>query len=306
MSKLVIFGATGQQGHSILTHVHNDPVLSKQYSIRAVTRNTTSATAQEIAKNGIEVVQADIDNPASLSPALENAHTVILITATEYVADLKEREFQQTKAVGDAAVAAGAKFLIYSTAVKSAKFWNGRPVDAFDSKAEAEDYLRGLPLKTAFFAPGMFMQNLATFMAPRPVGDGTYQIASIVSPDAKIPMIDIVGNSGTFVASLLANPEASAGVTLYAATTSYSFKDMVEIISQVSGKKVNYVQIPEQVYAGFMPPHQGQRMVDMMQFFEDVGYFGPETESRIAQTVERVDGSLSTFKEFADKYMADF
>ncbi|KAL5358789.1 hypothetical protein BJX96DRAFT_147276 [Aspergillus floccosus] len=306
MSKLVIFGATGQQGHSILTAVHNDPVLSKQYSIRAVTRNTSHPTAQEITKQGIEVVQADLDTPASLPAALEGADAVVLITATVYDAELKEREFRQTKAVGDASVAAGVKFLIYSSCVHSAKLWNGRAVDSFDSKAEAEAYLRSLPLKTAFFAPGMFMQNLATFMAPRPAGEGTYSIASIVSPDAKIPLIDVVGDSGTFVASLLREPEKAAGTTLYAATSMYSFKETVEIISRVSGKQVNYVRLPDEVYAGFMQPDQGQRMVAMMRFFEEVGYFGPDTERLVDETLEKVDGKLTSFEEFAEKYLVDF
>jgi uncharacterized protein YbjT (DUF2867 family) len=30
-------------------------------------------------------------------------------------------------------------------------------VEHFDSKAEVEDYIRALPIKSAFFAPGSFM-----------------------------------------------------------------------------------------------------------------------------------------------------
>ncbi|KAL4895184.1 hypothetical protein BDV59DRAFT_211964 [Aspergillus ambiguus] len=302
MSKLVIFGATGQQGHSILTFVHNHPELSKQYSIRAITRDASKGPAQELARQGIEVVQADINNPSSLPAALEGAHSVVLITFTEYEADLKEREFRQVKAVGDAAVAAGVKFLIYSTEVNTAGLWNGGPVDAFDSKAEAEAYLRSLPLKSAFFAPGAFMQNLITYMAPQPAGDGTYRIANVVSPDAQIPLIDIVGNSGTFVASLLSDPEKSSGTTLYAATKLYSYAQIAEIISRVSGKQVNYVRLPEEVYAGFMKPEQGERLVSMMRFMDEVGYFGPNTESRVAETLKMVDGALTTFEEFAEKH----
>lgn len=54
----------------------------------------------------------------TLSAALLNAHTVFLVTLTVTTYDLlKEREFQQTKAIADAAVNADAKYLIYSTTV---------------------------------------------------------------------------------------------------------------------------------------------------------------------------------------------
>lgn len=43
MSKiLAIFGAAGQQGSSVLNHVLNDPELSQEYSVRAITRDVNS------------------------------------------------------------------------------------------------------------------------------------------------------------------------------------------------------------------------------------------------------------------------
>ncbi|QRD92412.1 HSCARG dehydrogenase [Aspergillus flavus] len=295
MSKLVIFGATGQQGSSILETVHHDPVLSKQYSIRAITRDATSKAATEITNQGIETVQADIDDPTTLPRALAQAHTVILITSTIYDAELKSREYRQTKNVGDAAVAAGATHIL----------WNGRTMDVFDSKAEAEAYLRTLQIKVSLFMPGMFMQNLTTMMAPRLGLDGTYSVASVLDPDTKVPLIDAANDSGMYVAALLGGEEGVGGATLYAATRLYSFSEIVGIISAVSGKVVRYVRLPDEVYAGFMKSEQGGRVVSMMRFFEEVGYFGPGTGDLVEQTRSMVKGRLTTFEEFAEKYMKD-
>ncbi|KAF7594413.1 NmrA-like domain-containing protein 1 [Aspergillus hancockii] len=272
MSKLVIFGATGQQGRSILDTVYNDPKLSKQYSVRAITRDISQPAAREIVDQGIEVIQADVNDPESLPKALENGHTAILITNTVYDDKLKAREYKQVKAIGDASVAAG----------------NGRAVDPFDSKAEGEEYLRSLPLKTAFFAPGP---------------EGTYTISSAISPDTKIPLIDAAHDSGKYVAALLADPDTMAGVTLYAATRLYSFGEIVKIISKVSEKTVNYAQVPEEVYAGFMQPEQGHRVTAMMRFFEEIGYFGPNTNDLVNSTVMVVKAKLTTFEEFAEEYL---
>ena len=62
---LAIFGATGQQGSSIVDYVLNDPELSKQYTIRAITRDVDSDKAKQLKKN-VEVVRGDVLDRASL------------------------------------------------------------------------------------------------------------------------------------------------------------------------------------------------------------------------------------------------
>ena len=57
MSKLfTVFGATGNQGGSVIRAVLADPVLSKSFKIRAVTRDVTKSSAQALIKQGVEVV----------------------------------------------------------------------------------------------------------------------------------------------------------------------------------------------------------------------------------------------------------
>lgn len=84
MSKklLVVFGATGQQGGSVIGYVLRDPELSNTYSIRALTRDPASAASRNLASAGVEVIQCDNDSKDSLSKALEGAHTVFSMTST--------------------------------------------------------------------------------------------------------------------------------------------------------------------------------------------------------------------------------
>lgn len=57
MSKLItVFGATGNQGGSVIKAILNDAVLSKEFKIRAITRDVTKPSAQALAAKGIEVV----------------------------------------------------------------------------------------------------------------------------------------------------------------------------------------------------------------------------------------------------------
>lgn len=77
MSKiLAIFGATGNQGGSLVEYVLADPVLSKEYNIRAITRDASSPAAKTLQNRGIEVVAAKDYEVATLSEALKGTHTV--------------------------------------------------------------------------------------------------------------------------------------------------------------------------------------------------------------------------------------
>src|SRR5690242_20547376 len=77
MSKIiVVFGATGQQGSSVVNAVLEDAKLSKEYTIRGTTRDPGQTSAQALAKKGVEVVRADVDDAASLKKAFEGAHVV--------------------------------------------------------------------------------------------------------------------------------------------------------------------------------------------------------------------------------------
>lgn len=87
-----------------------------------------------------------------------------------------------------------------------------------------------------------------------------------------------------------------------AATQIYSFTEIAEIISKVTGKTVVYKQLPEQVWKGFMPtPVMGENMVAMFTWMQDFGYFGPQTEEVVKWTGEQARGRLTTFEEWLGK-----
>jgi uncharacterized protein YbjT (DUF2867 family) len=57
MSKIItVFGATGNQGGSVITNILDDAQLSKEFKIRGITRDTSKPAAQELAKKGVELV----------------------------------------------------------------------------------------------------------------------------------------------------------------------------------------------------------------------------------------------------------
>ena len=80
MSKKIIavMGATGSQGGGLVRAIQNDK--SGDFTARALTRDVNSDKAKALAALGAEVVQTDIDDPASVNKAFEGAYGVYCVT----------------------------------------------------------------------------------------------------------------------------------------------------------------------------------------------------------------------------------
>ncbi|KAF9913936.1 hypothetical protein BX616_009289 [Lobosporangium transversale] len=304
MSKiLVVFGATGQQGGSVVNYVLNDPELSKQFKIRAVTRDPSKPAAQTLQQQGVDIVKGDVDDKESIKYALQDAHTVFGVTTTSYDEHLYSREFAQGKALADAAVAAGVQYFIFSSLPHAGKLSNGKHpgVESFNVKADIEEYIRSLPIKSAFFAPGLFMQNYSRHAAPQPQGDETYALLNIISPQTLLPLIDTPGDTGKYVGAILAEPDKYEGTVFNASTELLTFEEMAEVISKSTGKTVKYKQISAEAYASSMPADLGKYLTRMQLYIQDCGYFGPQTRELVEWSVKNARGKLTTFEEYFQK-----
>jgi uncharacterized protein YbjT (DUF2867 family) len=201
-------------------------------------------------------------------------------------------------------VATGAQYLIYSSEADARKISGGKyPVDtsSYDARAEVERYIRGLPIKSSFFAPGTFMQNFSGMMAPRPAGDGTYAIANIHNGDAKFPWLDVVSDTGKFVGAVLVEPEKYEGKFIAASSEILSLDEVVEKMSKVSGKTVKYAKMPEEEYRGFLPPAASDTIVNMFLYIQDCGYYGAKTEEDVNYAKTVAKGQLTSFDEYLQK-----
>jgi hypothetical protein len=115
MSKiLTVFGATGNQGGSVVNAVLNHPKLSSEYKIRGVTRDTSKPAAQALAQKGVEVVQGDINDKDSLKRIIEGSSAVFAVTNYWEKAS-KEYEYKQGTSIADTAHEAGVDHLIWSS-----------------------------------------------------------------------------------------------------------------------------------------------------------------------------------------------
>ncbi|KAJ9486689.1 hypothetical protein VN97_g6626 [Penicillium thymicola] len=303
---LAIFGATGQQGSSVLNHVLNDPELSQQYNIRAITRDVSSEKAQQLkARGNVEVVDGDVADSVSLAAALTGVHTVFAMTTPDLSADAFQVELANAKRIADVAVQQGVDYLIWSTlpAIRNISKGKYSAVIPFDAKAAAEEYIRTLPIKSAFVSLGSFMENLQAqnFLAPTQAPDGTYVLARHTSPQTQFPLVDAVGDTGKFVGAILAEPKKYQGKRLHAATKLYTVEEITALLSKSSGKPIVYEQVSTEEFKAGLPFFQDV-FAEGFSFMDEYGYFGPGSEALVAEAAASARGKLSTFEEYLERY----
>lgn len=197
-------------------------------------------------------------------------------------------------------------YLIWSSSQHVDQISGGKltHVTQFCYKADVEDYIRSLSIRSAFFSPGSFMQNFHGEMKPQPshAGDGTYVLANIVAESTEMPFIDIEGDTGKFVGAVLAEPDKYEGKVLSAATKLYSYLEIVEALSKTTGKTVVYKQLPVDMFKSFLPPHFDVELVEMFQLCGDYGYYGPDQREKVEWSAKQVRGKLATLEEYLRRH----
>jgi uncharacterized protein YbjT (DUF2867 family) len=303
-SLLAVFGATGNQGNSTAHFVLSDPELSKRYNVRAVSRDITNPKMKELESKGAELAQADLDDASSLPAALKGAEYLFFMTTTQYQGNSREVETRQSKSICEAALKEGVKYIIFSSMSHPHKISNGKlqHVEHFDDKAEIEEYIRTLPVKSAFFAPASFMQNFQTHLVPRPsyTGDGTYAVASIAHADTEIPYIDIT-NTGKWTGAILAEPDKYEGKFFAAAEDFYTLPQACEIISKVTGKTVKFQHLSDEMFKGFLPEAMREQLYEMWVLVRDYGYYGADTKELVGWAKSQAKGELTSLEQWLVK-----
>ena len=320
MSKiLAVLGATGRQGGSVVNHVLNDPELSTQFKIRAVTRDVNSEKTKRLLSQGdIEVVQGDTLSRASLEMALTGVHTVFIMTTRPLGPSITldpqialDLELNSAKMIADVAVEQGVEYIIFST-LPPARDISGGTVTVmtfFDAKAKAEQYIRSLPIKSAFVSLGGFMENFESqpFLAPRrdPSNPDTWILARHVSSKTQVPYIDAAGDTGKFVGAILAEPDKYEGITFCAAERLYSLEEIAAILSKTTGKTVVYKRISREEFKerlNMIPEYFAESLVAVTDLAEQFGYFGKGGEERVAWARENARGKLASLEDFLERH----
>ena len=268
---VVVTGATGKQGGAVVK-----ALIERGHAVRAVTRNTDSAKAQELAQAGVTLVRASLEDTAALTKALDGATSLFAMT-TPFEGGT-EAETRQGISAADAAKAAGVHLVF--TSVANADRDTGVP--HFDSKFEVEKHIAKIGVRATILAPVFFMENL--FFGIEQLRKSIY--AMPLPPSRRLAQI-AVDDIGAVAARVLEDPARFVGKRFDLAGDELAGHDVVAILSRLTGRPFTYFQVPLDVFRQRM----GDDGAKMSAWFDRVGY-----------TVDRA----ALHREFPDVAFQDF
>ncbi|RKL41547.1 hypothetical protein BFJ72_g5439 [Fusarium proliferatum] len=304
MSKLLtVFGATGNQGGSVIRAILADPFLSKEFTLRGITRDASKPAAKDLASKGVEIKTANLSSADLVASAIAGSHTVFLVTSPDFFNPSASPELAHGKIVADAAVAANVKHLIYSSLLNVTKETGGRlsHVVHFDQKAQVEEYIRSKSIFSTFVLPGYFMSNYSVSQMLRKGSDGAYSLAYPVSDKARFPLIDADADIGKYVAAVLRDPATHYGKQILAASDYYTPKRILSEFEEVTGHRANFIQVDAETYKSFLPPSMAQEMLENHLFIEDPGYYKGQSLEASEKLLAEVGLKSTSWKDFLKK-----
>lgn len=302
---LVVTGATGAQGGSLVHAILDDPQQS--FAVRAVTRNADSDNARRLQRLGADVVTADLDDRDSLERAFEGAFGAFCVTNFwEHFSP--ERETRQAINMAEAAKAADLRHVIWSTLEDSRKWvpltdtrmptlMGKYKVPHFDAKADADRKFTDLGVPVTFLLTSFYWDNLIYFgMGPQKGPDDVYAITMPMA-DQKLPGIarDDIGRCafGIFKAG-----KKYIGKTVGISGEHLTGDAMAAALSEALGVTVRYNAVSADAYRTFGFPG-AEDLGNMFQFNRD--FSDDFCTARDVEESRRLNPALQSFTAWLDK-----
>ena len=251
---VLVSGATGNQGGAV-----TQALLASGHKVRALTRNTESSRARQLADQGVELIQGNLDDAKSLGRALQGTDSFYLMGSPQEVG--VDGETKQGIALADAAKGADVGHLVYGS-VANADLDTGIP--HFDSKYQVEEHIKTLGVPYTISAPVFFIDNVIAPWALDALKGG--KIMQAMPADRALQQVS-VKNIGEFVASLISRREEVFGKRFDFAGDELTGDKCATTLTRITGHHVIYEALPVSVVK-----QQSDDMAAMFEWFDRVGY----------------------------------
>ena len=305
---IAVTGATGAQGGGLIRTILAHP--EGGFSARAITRDPSSEKAKALAALGVEVVQGDLDDEASLVDAFAGAYGAYCVTNFwEHFSPAKENT--QAANLARAAKTAGVSHVIWST-LEDVRKWvplsddrmptlmDHYKVPHFDGKGESNHFFTDAGVPTTFLNTSFYWDNLIYFgMGPKPGEDGTLAITFPLG-DAKLSGI-AAGDIGGCAYGIFVAGSEMIGKTVGIAGGHLSGQEMAASLSKALGKEVRYNAVSPAVYRTFGFPG-AEDLGNMFQF--NAEFSDEHCAARDLGASRKLNPDLHTFDKWLEENVA--
>ncbi len=229
---VAVTGATGRQGSAVVR-----ALLVEGWPVRGVTRDPTRGRARALAALGVDMVRADMEDPASLDRAFHGVYGVYSVQ--NFMISGLEGEVRQGRNVAEAAARADVEHLVYASAGTGER---DTGIGSWESKLDVEQRLRELELPVTVLRPTAFME-LMTDRAFSPavgvwnawpkIAGGSFEVSWLSCRDL-----------GVIAERVLAEPRRFIGQDLTLAADRRSLDECRQIYARVFGREPRRFPMP--------------------------------------------------------------
>jgi uncharacterized protein YbjT (DUF2867 family) len=284
---ILITGASGSVGKAVLQEA-----IRKESGVRAMYRSKEEAAK---APAGCEPVLADFSDKASLRKALDGITSVFLVCSP--IPQLVELESNMV----DACKESGVKHVVLNSALGAGDY--GKSFPSWHRKVE--DKLKATGMSYTILRPNGFLQNIVAYNAPSIRAQGAFYAAM---GDAQVSYLD-VGDIAVVAVKALRGGAHSGKTYELNGPEAISNRELASRISRVTGRTVNYVDIPESAQRDAMlglgmPEWQVTALLELQQYYKQGG--GAKTDGLLQTLIERAPVTLDQYlaahaREFRDQ-----
>lgn len=227
---IAVTGATGQLGRLVI-----EALLKTVPANQIVAAVRSPEKAQDLAKQGLVVRQADYNQPATLQAAFQGVSKLLLISSSEV-----GQRAAQHQAVIDAAKAAGVELIAYTSLLHA----ETSPLLLGEEHRQTEAALQQSGLPFVLLRNGWYSENYAASIAPA-LAHGAFIGAAKAGRIASAARADYA-----LAAAKVLQLDGQAGkVYELAGDDSYTLAEFAAEIARQSGKAVNYVDMSQAEFA---------------------------------------------------------
>lgn len=229
---ILITGATGKLGDKVIETLIKNKIPAAEIAALVGDENK----AASLKEKGVNIRIGEYDDKPSLDAAMKGIDKVLLVSGGNAANGL-----EQHHNVVDAAKKAGVKCIAYTSHCLKDRttLVNNIMIRHF----ETEDYVMASGLNYIIFRNILYMDSMLMLIGKKvleqgvmiPAGDGRVSYA-LRSDEA-----EAIGN-------VLATKECSNRIYNFTGIETYSFYDVAEAISQLSGKNISYKPITLETY----------------------------------------------------------
>ena len=235
MSKILVTGASGQLGGQVI-----DRLLEQvsQDSIYALVRDTSKA--EHLRGKGINIVKGDYNDYQSLLEAFKRIDKLYFVSSSEL-----ENRFLQHKNIIKAAVEAKVGHVFYTSAQRKTEDGSSAVAYASDAHWQTDNLIKESGLTYTILKHGLYTDILPMFMGDKVIETGTIFLPAADGKTSFASRSDLAAAA----AILLTSNGHEKKVYELGGPVAYSFQDVAEILSNLSGKSIQYVSPSTEVFS---------------------------------------------------------